>query len=108
MPPYPKTSPLKDINIRKMVGSALYVEIALSADMEWRTSVIEKLIDQDHYEESTGRYRKMLYGVIPSDKACKRIQKKLQCGDLIKWKNQTNRNTKNSSFITKTNFRSKN
>ena len=87
MPPYPNSSPLKDINIRKLVGSALYVEIALSTDMEWRTSVIEKLIDQDRYEEPMGRYRKMLYGIIPSNKICKRIQKKLQCGDLIKWRN---------------------
>jgi len=88
MAQYSQNSPLSDVFIRKIVGSAIYAEIALAAGCRWQDTDLEEVIDKrfEHDKEFTGIYRKMLLGVIPTNEICNRIQVNLGCGNLIHWR----------------------
>ncbi len=87
MSPYPKDSPLKDKYIRVLAGSACYAVIAI-ANREWDPDSLEDKLDLElQIEGSTGRYRKMLKGVLPEPPSCRRIQKEQKGGDILLWRN---------------------
>lgn len=91
---YPKSSHLYYPEIRKLVGSACFVEIAISLGGIWNPMEIEILLDgkgdnvvPPESKEGTGKYRKMLEGKVPSIASCKRIQKKMKGGHVLVWRN---------------------
>jgi hypothetical protein len=86
MPPYSTTSPLKEIAIRQLVGSACFVGSAITSGLEWNTTELEKIFENRMAGKYTGRYRKMLQGIVPSNSICKLIQKGKN-GELTKWRN---------------------
>ena len=90
MAQYSQNSPLKDPFLRKIVGSAIYTEIALTAGCIWQDTVLEEIIDKrlELDQEFTGIYRKMLLGTIPTKGVCSRIQNNLEDGNLIYWRDQ--------------------
>ena len=87
MPAYPRSSVLRDKSIRKMVGSAIYVDIAIAVNKEFGTTKLENLVNGRKLGDYTGQYRKMLQGIVPDPTSCKIIQKRTKGGcDLILWR----------------------
>ena len=70
-----------------MVGSAIYVETAISAKLTWNMSALEAQVEGEDRGELTGRFRRMCHGTIPTIRSCREIQKKLKCGHLAWWRN---------------------
>jgi len=69
---YSKDSVFIDKELRVLIGSACYVEIA-STLKEWRFSKLESLIDNKNDDERTNYYRRLAYGLRMEDKTIERI-----------------------------------
>ena len=89
MAPYPKSSHLKDTEIRRMVGSAIFVELCLSKRNSWDGIKINdsNAINEQDIGDFSGQHRKMLHGVIPSECKCNNLRKRLDIRNPIYWRN---------------------
>jgi len=84
-----KDSPFYEKNIRILAGSAIFVEVALTAGGLWRDTDLDDFInDKNGYEKDnySGLYRKMLQGTITENHVCRRVQKTLNGGELKFWR----------------------
>ena len=86
MPPYPKSSPLSDICIRKMIGSACVAHITL---LTYEKNVLDPTNRQGirDLEAYYGQYSKMHQGTIPEEETCKSIEEEGESDSLWMWKN---------------------
>lgn len=69
---YTKDSVFIDKELRLLIGSACYVEIALAVN-EWQFSKLEALIDDKNDDEKTNYYRQLARGLRMEDKTIARI-----------------------------------
>lgn len=86
--PYSEDSPFKDEVIRIMAGSACYAQTAISAGNIWDFATLEEIIDGKEYPSQSGKYRRMLNGIIPGDSSILKIHDHVQdenC-DLFHWR----------------------
>jgi hypothetical protein len=91
MAKYPVSSPLYHPYIRELVGAAVFAEIAISLQCTWEAKTMELTLDgkggvSDDLEQ-TGKYAQMKRGKVPSPKSCSRMQKNLNGGHLLQWRN---------------------
>ena len=88
---YPITSHLSDREIRLLIGSACYTDIALATGGEWHTNKLEEMVnteDKDgntYYSEYSGLFRGMRNGRIPGAKTSIRIQNILKTNSFSTW-----------------------
>ena len=75
--PYPQDSHLKDEEVRRMVVSACFANIALAAGGEWQPVRLEEKIDGREYILQSGKYRRMAYGRVPRDSTAKELRQRL-------------------------------
>ncbi|MES9994041.1 MAG: hypothetical protein ABW098_18985 [Candidatus Thiodiazotropha sp.] len=85
--PHKKNSPLKDKVLREMTTAACYVEIALAAGCEWNSEKLEKMIVGEKYRSYTGRYQRLLRGIVPRNQSVLYAKCRLEnkC-DLLEWR----------------------
>jgi len=100
MPPRKKDSPFKEKDICVMAAGAIFVETSLSTanlwqqeypnDDFWSNSILEKHIDhkgEDFDKDRTGRYDKLLTGIVSESDVLSDISTKLKTNAVYKWRN---------------------
>jgi len=70
---YSKSSLYIDVDIRKMIGRACYVEVAMCKS-EWEKAKLEELIINKVYPDQTGLFQRMVRGILPNEKTLARIE----------------------------------
>ena len=66
-----------DIPIKKLIGSAMYVAIAVALKREWSRYELEKIIDGRKPGHFVGKYVRLCNGIIFNDTTCKNINERM-------------------------------
>lgn len=84
---HPLDSPLNDQILRCLVGSACYVETALTMGGEWDPTALEYLVYGIDPSDCSGVYRRMYAGMVPFPSKLVITQKNMRGGHVLHWRN---------------------